>query len=158
MIDKYTWIDVGSSYLLSDINAAVLLSQLEHQELIQSRRINTVSAYRLGLADWANKNGVRLQTDPSGCQSPAHLFYMVMPDLSERTRFLAFTRERGVSSTFHYIPLHSSPAGQQYGSAPFGCPNTEDISDRLVRLPVFSDINQSEVAQVVEVVNEFVSQ
>ena len=81
-----------------------------------------------------------------------------MPDLAERTRFLAFTRERGVSSTFHYLPLHSSPAGRQYGSTPFGCPNAENISDRLVRLPVFSDINQSEVAQVVDVVNEFVCQ
>ena len=158
MVDKYTWIDVGSSYLLSDINASVLLSQLEYREIIQTRRASAVEAYRTNLKVWAESNVVRLQSDPAGSQSPAHLFYMLMPDLAERTRFLAFTRERGVSSTFHYLPLHSSPAGRQYGSTPFGCPNAENISDRLVRLPVFSDINQSEVAQVVDVVNEFVCQ
>jgi dTDP-4-amino-4,6-dideoxygalactose transaminase len=158
MVDKYTWIDVGSSYLLSDINASVLLSQLEYREIIQARRASAVEAYRTNLKVWAESNVVRLQSDPAGSQSPAHLFYMLMPDLAERTRFLAFTRERGVSSTFHYLPLHSSPAGQQYGSTPFGCPNAENISDRLVRLPVFSDISQSEVAQVVDVVNEFVCQ
>jgi dTDP-4-amino-4,6-dideoxygalactose transaminase len=158
MVDKYTWIDLGSSYLMSDINAAVLLSQLEYREAIQNRRLNTVETYRSGLEVWAKSNGVRLQAEFADCQLPAHLFYMLMTDLSERTRFLAFTRERGVSSTFHYLPLHNSPAGQLYGSAPFGCPNTNDVSDRLVRLPVFSDISQSEAAQVVDVVNEFVYQ
>jgi dTDP-4-amino-4,6-dideoxygalactose transaminase len=158
MVDKYTWIDLGSSYLMSDINAAVLLSQLEYRDTIQARRKNTVETYRAGLQAWAKSNGVRLQSDPKDCQLPSHLFYMIMDDLSERTRFLAFTRERGVSSTFHYLPLHSSPAGQHYGVAPFDCPITDAVSERLVRLPVFSDMNPSEAAQVVDVVNEFVSQ
>lgn len=155
MVDKYTWIDVGSSYLLSDINAAILLAQLEFAETIQSRRVEAVGAYRSGLDGWASSNGVRLQAHPAGCAPPAHLFCLLMPDLAERTRFLAFTREHGVATTFHYLPLHTSPAGRRFGSAPFGCPNSEDVSDRLVRLPVFSDISQAEIARVVEVVNEF---
>lgn len=86
---------------------------------------------------------------------PGHLFCLLMPDLATRTRFLAFTRERGVATTFHYLPLHSSPAGQTYGSAPLGCPVTEDLSDRLVRLPVFSDMSIDEVGRIIEVVSEF---
>jgi dTDP-4-amino-4,6-dideoxygalactose transaminase len=158
MVDKYTWIDLGSSYLMSDINASVLVAQLEYSDTIQSRRRDAVKTYRLGLAAWANSIGVQLQSEPTDCQVPSHLFYILMQDLDERTRFLTFTRERGVSSTFHYLPLHSSPAGQQYGSAPFGCPITEDVSNRLVRLPVFSDMSQSEADRVVDVVNEFVKQ
>ena len=133
MVDKYTWIDLGSSYLMSDINASVLVAQLEYSDTIQSRRRDAVKTYRLGLAAWANSIGVQLQSEPTDCQVPSHLFYILMQDLDERTRFLTFTRERGVSSTFHYLPLHSSPAGQQYGSAPFGCPITEDVSNRLVQ-------------------------
>ena len=155
MVDKYTWIDVGSSYLLSDINAAILLAQLENTEITQSRRFGAVDAYRSGLVGWANSNGVRLQEQPAESVSPAHLFCLLMPDLAERTRFLAFTRERGVATTFHYLPLHTSPAGRRFGSAPFGCPNSEDLSNRLVRLPVFSDISPVEIDRVVEVVNEF---
>jgi len=158
MVDKYTWIDLGSSYLMSDINSSVLVAQLEYSDTIQSRRRDAVKTYRLGLAAWANSIGVQLQSEPTDCQVPSHLFYILMQDLDERTRFLTFTRERGVSSTFHYLPLHSSPAGQQYGSAPFGCPITEDVSNRLVRLPVFSDMSQSEADRVVDVVNEFVKQ
>jgi dTDP-4-amino-4,6-dideoxygalactose transaminase len=155
MVDKYTWMDIGSSYLLSDVNAAILLAQLENAETIQNRRLGAVDAYRAGLEDWAISNKVRLQVIPDGCVPPAHLFCLLMPDLAERTRFLAFTRDRGVGTTFHYLPLHSSPAGRRFGSAPFGCPNSNDIADRLVRLPVFSDISEAEITHVVEVVNEF---
>jgi dTDP-4-amino-4,6-dideoxygalactose transaminase len=155
MVDKYTWIDVGSSYLLSDINAAVLLAQLEYRETIQERRHATVAAYSDAIAPWADTNGVALQQQPDGTESPAHLFCMLMPDLERRADFLAFTRSRGVASTFHYLPLHTSPAGERFGTAPLGCPVSQDLSDRLVRLPVFSDITPDEIAQVIEVVLEY---
>ena len=155
LVDKYTWIDVGSSYLLSDINAAVLLAQLEHRDTIQRRRADTVMRYSRDLADWARENGVTRQHQPDGVESPHHLFAMLMPDVEERARFLAFTRERGVATTFHYVPLHTSPAGQRFGSAPNGCAVTQDVSDRLIRLPLYSDMSSDETARVVDVVTKF---
>ena len=151
MVDKYTWIDVGSSYLLSDVNAAILCAQLEHREVIQARRRDTAAAYRRELSDWADANGIVQPHRDASPGLPDHLFPLLMPDLESRSRFLAFTRERGVATTFHYIPLHSSPAGQRFGRAPDGCPVSSDIADRLVRLPLFSDIEASEVDQIIDV-------
>ncbi len=155
MVDKYTWIDVGSSYLLSDVNAAILSAQIEHRETIQSRRRRAARTYRTELLDWAASNGV---VAPHGDPSPGlpdHLFPLLLPDLASRTRFLAHTRERGVATTFHYIPLHSSPAGERFGTAPSGCPVTTSVSERLVRLPLFSDITDHEVAQIIDVARSF---
>ena len=154
-IDKYTWIDVGSSYLMSDINAAVLLAQLEFAGTIQQRRLGAVGRYQHSLTDWAANNGVKTQARPLESQTPAHLFCLLMPDYETRTRFLSFTRDRGVATTFHYVPLHSSPGGERFGSAPLGCPVTQDVSDRLVRLPVFSDMSSEEAGRIIEVVSEF---
>ena len=156
MVDKYTWIDVGSSYLLSDVNAAILTAQIEHRETIQSRRRHAAMTYRTELIDWADANGVIVPHRDATPGLPDHLFPFLLPDLETRTRFLAHTRAHGVATTFHYIPLHSSPAGERFGTAPSGCPVTSNVSDRLVRLPLFSDITDDEVATIVEVVRSFV--
>jgi dTDP-4-amino-4,6-dideoxygalactose transaminase len=155
MVDKYTWIDAGSSYLLSEINAAVLCAQLDHSPTIQNRRAAAADAFRRGLSSWAQDNDVDMPlTLPDG-DSPSHLFPLILPDLAQRTRFLALTRELGIATTFHYIPLHSSPAGLRFGTAPFGCPVSTDISDRLVRLPLFSDITVAEVEEIIDTTAKF---
>ena len=133
----------------------MLLAQLEFQDAIQVRRQTAAAAYRDNLGTWASANGIELQYVPDGSRPPAHLFCMLLPDLSQRTRFLAFTRERGVATTFHYLPLHSSPAGSRYGVDIRQCPNTNSVSDRLVRLPLFSDITDAEVSTILDVVAEF---
>jgi dTDP-4-amino-4,6-dideoxygalactose transaminase len=155
MVDKYTWIDVGSSYLLSDVNAAILMAQLEHREAIQTRRRRTATRYRDALTAWADSRGYSMPHRDPDAGSPDHLFPLLMPDLDVRTRFLAHTRAGGVATTFHYIPLHSSPAGQRYGRAPFGAPNAVSVSERLIRLPLFSDIDDAEVDTVIDVTQEF---
>ena len=154
-VDKYTWVDVGSSYLLSDVNAAILCAQIEHRETIQARRRAAASAYPHELTDWADSNDIVMPHRETLAGSPDHLFPLLLPDLEARTRFLAFTREQGVATTFHYIPLHSSPAGERFGTTPFGCPTATDVSDRLVRLPLFSDITENEVDTIIEVTRRF---
>ena len=155
MVDKYTWIDAGSSYLPSEINAAVLCAQLDYSETIQRRRNLAAGSFRDELTTWAKGNDVIMPPVLAEGDSPSHLFPLLLPDLEQRTRFLAHTREHGVATTFHYIPLHSSPAGLRFGIAPFGCPISSDVSDRLARLPLFSDISTMEVEAIIEVVSKF---
>ena len=155
MVDKYTWIDVGSSYLMSDVNAAILSAQIEHCEVIQTRRLAATASYRGHLTDWADSNGIVLPHRHADAGVPDHLFPLLLPDLETRTRFLAFTREHGVATTFHYIPLHSSPGGERFGTTPFGCPVSTQVSDRLVRLPLFSDITESEVELIIDATQRF---
>lgn len=155
MVDKYTWIDIGSSYLLSDINAAILTAQLEHQESIQAIRRDAASTYSLQLADWALSNDVGLPHSELVDGSPHHLFALLFSDLDARTRFLSFTRERGVATTFHYVPLHSSPAGKRFGRAVSDCQVTTSISETLVRLPLFSDLTYAEIDEIVDVTQRF---
>jgi len=157
MVDKYTWIDAGSSYLLSEINAAVLCAQLDFSDTIQHRRTQAEGLFRHELSGWAKSNEVAMPPLLPEGDSPSHLFPLLLPDLAQRTRFLEFTRENGVATTFHYIPLHSSPAGQRFGTAPFGCPISSEVSDRLARLPLFSDITPAEVETIVDVVSRFSS-
>jgi dTDP-4-amino-4,6-dideoxygalactose transaminase len=155
VVDKYTWIGLGSSYLLSDVNAAILAAQLEFSETIQARRRDARTAYLDSISDWAFTNQITLPPIDSSEVGPSHLFFLLLPDLETRTRFLSFTRERGVATTFHYIPLDSSPAGRRFGVSPLGCPVTQSASDRLVRLPMFSDISEAEVSKIIETVTEF---
>ena len=154
-VDKYTWESRGSSFLPSDINAAVLLSQLEFSEEIQRRRRSAETRFRSGLACWAANNGVQFQQGWNATESPSHLFAMLLPDAATRARFLDSVRSLGVSAVFHYLPLHSSAAGLRYGIAPSGCAVTTDIAERLVRLPLFSDQTRDEVEKIVSVVTEF---
>lgn len=154
-VDKYTWVDIGSSYLPSEMISAMLLAQLEARKRIQSRRIKVWSTYFEQLSGWAENVGVQLPHVPDNCEHPGHLFYLLMPDLEARTRFLAWMQSQEIVCVFHYLPLHLSEMGIQLGGRPGDCPVTEDISDRLVRLPLFYDITDDEVAQVLNSVKSF---
>lgn len=150
-IAKYQWVDIGSSYLPSDVLAAMLTAQLESFDRIQARRHAVWQAYHEGLAGWAAANGVLRPTVPDGCAHPAHLYYLLMPDLHHRQRFIAHLAAAGVQAVFHYQPLHSAPAGLRYGrTAPGGCAVTENVADRLVRLPLSAGLDGDEVTRVID--------
>jgi dTDP-4-amino-4,6-dideoxygalactose transaminase len=155
MVDKYTWVDVGSSFLPSEILAAVLYSQLEVRDLIQARRRRIWERYRAELAGWAAENGVGLPFIPDHCEHPYHIFYLLMPSLEIRQEFIAHLRQREILAVFHYVPLHLSAMGQQFGGRAGDCPVTEDVSDRLVRLPLFSDLSELHQEVVIENVRSF---
>jgi dTDP-4-amino-4,6-dideoxygalactose transaminase len=151
-VDKYTWCDVGSSYLPSDILAAYLLAQLEAREQIQRRRQQIWAQYQSALSDWATRHGIGLPTIPSGCEHPAHLFYLLMPSLEARTRLLASLRARQVLAVFHYLPLHLSEMGRRFGGYEGQCPVTESVADRLVRLPLFFQLSDADQQRVIDAV------
>jgi len=154
-IDKYTWVDIGSSYLPSDILAAYLFGQLEQRERIQSHRLNAWNIYVGGLKDWAARHDVRLPTVPEHCEQPYHMFYLLMPNLDLRTRFIAHLRERGVYAVFHYLPLHLSDMGRSFGGREGDCPVTERVSDQLVRLPLHNLLTGDEQEEVIEAILDF---
>jgi dTDP-4-amino-4,6-dideoxygalactose transaminase len=150
MIDKYTWVDKGSSYLMSDINAAVLTAQLEHAEAIQKRRRTSFIDYMNHLSDWANKVGAELPHHLNREDRPSHLFPILMPDLDSRTRLIEYAKTQGVYLTFHYVPLHHSPGGLRFGNALDNFATTQRVSDTLVRLPLFSDMSNDDTVRVIE--------
>ncbi|HEY3968002.1 MAG TPA: dTDP-4-amino-4,6-dideoxygalactose transaminase [Planctomycetaceae bacterium] len=154
-VDKYTWVDVGSSYPPSDVLAALLYAQLERAERVQKRRHEIWNRYAVELADWAAEQQVLLPTVPAHCEHPAHLFYLVLPSLSDRQNFIEHAKSRGVSSVFHYQPLHLSPLGRTWGGREGQCPVTETISDRLTRLPLFFELTDDEQDQVIRVVKTY---
>ena len=154
-VDKYTWADIGSSYLPSDILAAFLYGQLEQRQRIQSHRQALWQTYEMALKDWAEKHGVRLPLVPPHVEQSYHMFYMLLPDLDTRQRFIFYLRERGIYSAFHYLPLHLSEMGQKFGGRPGDCPVAEDVSDRLVRLPFHNALSKAEQERVIEAILEF---
>lgn len=154
-VDKYTWLDVGSSYLPSDLLAAYLSAQLDARETIQSRRHMLWTAYRDGLADWAADHGVRLPVVPAHCEHPAHLFYLLLPSLDDRQALLAHLRAQQILAVFHYQPLHLSDMGRVLGGQPGQCPVTEDVADRLVRLPFYFGLSDADQARVIAAVRSF---
>jgi dTDP-4-amino-4,6-dideoxygalactose transaminase len=154
-VDKYTWVDIGSSYLPSEILAAVLLAQLEARERVQPLRRRVFERYQVELADWARDEGVTLPTVPADRDPAFHLFYLLLPSLAARTAFIEHLRARSISAVFHYLPLHLSPMGRRFGPATGGCPVTESVSDRLVRLPFYNDLGARQQDRVVEAVRDF---
>lgn len=154
-IDKYTWVDIGSSYLPSEILAAVLYAQLEAREAIQRKRGQIWHTYADSLASWAAAHDIRLPVVPEHCEQPYHMFYLLMPSLQIRTRFIEWMKELGILCVFHYLPLHLSDMGRRFGGQPGDCPVTEDISDRLVRLPFYYDLSASEQQLVIERILSF---
>jgi dTDP-4-amino-4,6-dideoxygalactose transaminase len=154
-VDKYTWVDVGSSYLPSDLLAAFLRAQLEHRDQIQSRRREIWETYSCELAWWAETNGVRLPVVPPECEQTYHMFYMIMPSLESREALITHLRGSGILGVFHYLPLHLSPMGLRFGGRQGACPVTEDLSDRLLRLPFFTGMSSSEESQVTDAVSAF---
>jgi dTDP-4-amino-4,6-dideoxygalactose transaminase len=156
-VDRYTWVDIGSSYLPSELLGAYLWAQLESAEAIQRRRHEIWDAYARELEAWACAAGVRLPIVPAHCAHPAHIFYLLMPTLERRTTLIQHLRQRQILAPFHYLPLHLSEVGRRYGGAEGQCPVTEDVADRLVRLPLFYQLSGAEQARVIEAILEFTS-
>jgi len=153
-VDKYTWVDVGSSYLPSDILAAFLYAQLEVRHQIQAKRKRVWEYYNANLADWAGEHGVRLPTIPDHCEQAYHMFYLLLPSLEERQALIAHLKSEGIMAVFHYLPLHLSHMGQQFGGRPGDCPITEHVSDRLLRLPFYNSLTEAEQERVVSAIKE----
>lgn len=151
-VDKYSWVDIGSSYLPSDLLAAFLLAQLESLDSIQAKRKNIWNRYHEALHEWSIKSGAALPTVPGHCTQAYHMFYLVLPSLEARTALIAHLRERGILSVFHYTPLHLSKMGVEFGAKKGDCPVTESVSDRLLRLPFYNDLTDEEQLLVVEAV------
>jgi len=152
MVDKYTWVDIGSSYLPSDMLAAYLYAQLEQWQAIQARRKQLWEKYDSALRDWAARGGVRQPFIPSNCQQSYHMYYLLFPTLAQRQSFIARLKERDILSVFHYLPLHLSDMGLRFGGKAGDCPVTERVSDQLVRLPFFYNLTDAEQDRVIEVV------
>lgn len=154
-VDKYSWVDIGSSFLPSDILAAFLYAQLEEREDIQARRRRIWEYYRQHLQEWAAGNDVRLPTVPPHCEQSYHMFYIILPTLEMRQKLIAFLKSRDILSVFHYLPLHLSDMGVRFGGKPGDCPVTEDVSDRLLRLPFYNEMNEEIQERVVAAIQEF---
>jgi dTDP-4-amino-4,6-dideoxygalactose transaminase len=154
-IDKYTWVDIGSSYLPADLLAAFLRAQLEHRDQIQSMRRKIWETYALELASWAKTNGVRLPTIPLECEQSYHMFYVIMPSLESRQALISHLAGFGILAVFHYLPLHLSAMGLRFGGNQGDCPVAEDLADRLLRLPFFTGMSSSELSQVIDAVRGF---
>lgn len=154
-VDKYTWVDLGSSYLPSDMLAGFLYAQLEARNHIQEHRRRIWEYYYTHLKDWAEKHGVKLPTIPEHCEQPYHMFYMIMPSYEDRQAMIAHLKSHGILAVFHYLPLHLSDMGIRLGGKESNCPVTEDISDRLIRLPFYNELTESEQQMVVEAVVSF---
>jgi len=152
MVDKYTWVDIGSSYLPSDMLAAYLYAQLEQWQAIQARRKQLWEKYDSALRDWAARSGVRQPFIPPNCQQSYHMYYLLFPTLAQRQSFIERLKERDILSVFHYLPLHLSDMGLRFGGKAGDCPVTERVSDQLVRLPFFYNLTDAEQDRVIEVV------
>ncbi len=153
--DHYTWIDVGSSYLPSDILAAYLLAQLEAVDVIQAVRERIWNRYHAGLSEWAVERKIDRQIVPPHCRQPYHLYYLLMPSAGQRQAMIQHLKERDIQSVFHYLPLHLSPMGKQYGGREGLCPVTEDLSGRLLRLPFFNQLSEADQDEVIQAVKDF---
>lgn len=154
-VDKYTWKDTGSSYLMSELSAAVLAAQLDHAGEIQRRRHHVWSTYATELAEWAEDTGARLMAVPEGREHPAHLFAVHLSSHEVQQQLLAHLRAQGVIGTFHYVPLDTSPAGERYGRRAHDCAVAADFSSRLVRLPLWAAMSDEHIQRVVMAVRGF---
>ena len=154
-VDKYTWVDIGSSYLPSDILAAFLYAQLEACDRIQAKRRRIWEYYHANLDGWAKEHSVRLPIIPDHCEQAYHMFYLLLPSLEERQGLIAHLKARGILAVFHYLPLHLSPMGRRFGGRPGDCPIAEHISDRLLRLPFYNNLTDDEQERVVTAIKYF---
>ena len=157
-VDKYTWVDFGDSYLPSELNAAYLWGQLEQADAINQNRLDTWHAYHNAFRPLAEKGLVELPTIPDGCIHNAHMYYLKLKNLEQRTEFIAYMKEHGVGCTFHYVPLHSAPAGLKFGRFHGEDKFTTSESDRLVRLPMYYGLTETDRNKVIAKVLEFYAQ
>jgi len=149
-VDKYTWVDIGSSYLPSDILAAFLYAQLEAREQIQAKRRRVWDYYHRHLQEWAMEHDVRLPIVPVHCEQPYHMFYLLISSLEQRQALITHLKMHGILGVFHYLPLHLSAMGRRFGGQGGDCPVTEDVSDRLLRLPFYNELNEQDQHFVVQ--------
>ncbi len=154
-VDKYSWVDFGSSYVMSDVLAAFLYGQLEVYQQIQAQRRRVWEYYDQHLRDWSVSRGIACPIVPAHCEQSYHMYYLVMRTLEERQALISFLKSRGILSVFHYLPLHLSPMGLKLGGSTADCPVTEEKSERLVRLPFFNRLAPAEQDQVIAAVLKF---
>ena len=149
-VDKYTWVDAGSSYLPGELIAAFLLAQLETQEAIRTRRLAVFETYFEAFETLAEQRQIAMPKTPPNCEGNGHMFYLLMDSLSARTEFIRFMKEHGIITPFHYVPLHSSPGGQKFARISGDLSVTNRVSETLVRLPMFFDLG-SDIETVIEI-------
>ena len=154
-VDKYSWVDIGSSYLMSDVLAAFLFGQLEQWQEIQRKRRFMWEFYDQHLSDWAPGNAVQRPVIPPHCEQAYHMYYLLLPSLEIRTALIDHLKKRGILSVFHYLPLHLSTFGRKFGGRVGDCPVCEDVSDRLLRLPFYNQLTQEEQTEVIEAIKDF---
>jgi len=154
-VDKYTWCDIGSSFLPSDLTAAFLYAQLEKKDEIYEKRMSVWNFYHQLFEKFENLSLIKRPIIPKGNSHNAHMYYIIFRNIKERTDFISFLKNRGINSVFHYIPLHSSPAGKQFGISPSNMETTNRISDTLVRMPMYYNISDEELLHIKEAVHSF---
>jgi dTDP-4-amino-4,6-dideoxygalactose transaminase len=154
-VDKYSWVGIGSSYVMSDVLAAFLFAQLEVWQTIQARRERIWKYYDQHLRSVAEEHGVGCPVVPPHCEQSFHMYYLVLPTMEKRQALISFLKSRGILSVFHYVPLHLSPVGLGMGGRKGGCPVSEEKSDRLVRLPFFNSLSPADQDEVIAAVREF---
>jgi dTDP-4-amino-4,6-dideoxygalactose transaminase len=155
MVDKYTWVDVGSSYVPSEICSAFLYAQLEQMEVISNRRRACHEYYSRHLRPLSDAGWLQLPTVPAGCVDNAHLFWIVVRDQTTRDALIDHLKTRGILAVFHYVPLHSSPMGREHSRTAGPLPVTEQMASRLLRLPLFYDLSESQQKEVVDAIGSF---
>ena len=154
-IDKYTWVDAGSSYLPSELNAAYLWAQLEQADMVNENRLKSWNLYKELLTPIAEKEYITLTYIPEECTHNAHMFYIKTKNLEERSALISYLKENGVLAVFHYIPLHGAPAGQKYGEFIGEDKYTTRESERLVRLPMYYNLSEEDITYVAELISRF---
>jgi dTDP-4-amino-4,6-dideoxygalactose transaminase len=154
-VDKYTWVDIGSSWVLSDLLAAILWGQLQRADEINLRRVEIWNRYHSQLAIWAAKHGVVTPVIPDGCEHVGHVYHLRFTNVGQRTRFIDHMKSRSIMCVFHYQPLHLSPVGRRFGGFAGQCPVSEHAGECLVRLPLFNTLSESDQDRVIEAVLDF---
>ena len=154
-VDKYTWVDIGSSWVMSDLLAAILFGQLQRADEINSRRVKIWNQYHSGLASWAEKNGVTTPFVPEGCEHVGHVYHLRFEKSEQRTKFIATLKDEQINCVFHYQALNTSPVGQGFGGYLGQCPVAEHASDCLVRLPLFNSMTDEQQSRVIDAVKAF---
>lgn len=157
-VDRYTWMDVGSSFMMSELSASLLCSQLEEVNRITSRRLEIWQQYYVAFKSIADLHHIKIPTAPVDCQHNAHIFYLILRNNNMRSAFIKYMSEKGIESIFHYIPLHQSPAGVKYGTTKNKLlSNTEDLSSRLVRLPLYPSLSDIQIQYIINSAKEFIT-
>jgi len=154
-VDKYTWVDIGSSWVMSDLLAAILFGQLQRADEINDRRIKIWNQYHSGLASWAGTNGVTTPFVPEGCEHVGHVYHLRFEKPEQRTKFISVLKDQQINCVFHYQALNTSPVGQGFGGYVGQCPVAEHASDCLLRLPLFNSMTDEQQSRVIEAVRAF---